>query len=147
MAAGVTIAAVVVLAFPLSGLIVRVGMRRARRLWPGAVLAAIRRPGVAYAVRVGPGMRAWDPSQPVGVGNGMVGPGRATYRLDANGQVHLVFEKAGAPTQERVGALPADTFEWPFRSKVWISAVRTARSSARARPQQNNQEKGSAPNV
>ena len=52
----------------------------------------------------------WDPGSPLGRRSGwLYGKGRATYRLDADGQVHLRFERSDGKVIERVGPVPPRT--------------------------------------
>ncbi len=101
--------------FLVSALVVGTGMQRARRLHPREIVATISRQGAeAHVARVPPGVKAWDPSTPVGPHNGIMGPGIASYVLDEGGQVHLTFQRGEGRPVLRQGPVPDNLPAWPL---------------------------------
>lgn len=66
----------------------------------------IRQTGTLYEIRMRSLEEAWNPEKPLGPGQGVSGPGRATYWLDESSVVHLTFSPNVGPERHYSGPMP-----------------------------------------
>jgi hypothetical protein len=99
--------------------IVTLSIRRALDRTPHHVARRLQQPGDEVTVRIRGAGSAWDPGRSLGVGNGIWGRARATYRLDEARQVHLHLEPASGPAVDSFGPMP----DFPTRPRRVVRAI------------------------
>lgn len=73
---------------------------------PSRIFRNIREVGTVYVIRMRSLGETWNPEKPLAPGQGVSGPGRATYWLDESGVVHLTFSPKVGPERHYSGPLP-----------------------------------------
>jgi hypothetical protein len=73
---------------------------------PSRIARRIRQTGTVYEIRMRSLGETWNPEKPLGPGQGVSGPGRATYWLDESSIVHLTFSPKVGPERHYSGPLP-----------------------------------------
>src|SRR3954453_11381786 len=74
---------------------------------PQGIVPRLKRTGRPQDVRLRGSGQTWNPAKPWGPRNWLYGPGRGTYWLDDDGQVHLDWARDGRDTEHLVGPVPA----------------------------------------
>jgi hypothetical protein len=79
---------------------------RAMKTFPKGITRRLTEPRSHVDVPVRATGGTWNPGRPLGPGNRIPGPGRASYRLDEDGMVDLVFRSRAGHEERFSGPIP-----------------------------------------